>query len=149
MDDFDETSGQVHEGIYNSYEFVATRRHLEMLEKQHLYEFPHDNALLQRILELRKRVAEMGKRKSTRRSWPKNWRELGSSYDSIIQRNLYQLYPAVTFKLREVEFFEDDTSNSDYMTDTFYALTDGNEGEYDAWKRNGGDLDDLMDRLGH
>lgn len=31
----------------------------------------------------------------------------------------------------------------------FYTLTDGQYGDYDEWRRNGGDIDSLMERLGY
>ena len=39
--------------------------------------------------------------------------------------------------------------NNDYERDTFYALTDGQNGDYEDWQENGGDLDSLRDDLGH
>lgn len=36
----------------------------------------------------------------------------------------------------------------DYERDTFYALTDGMCGDYEDFKRSGGDIDSLMDALG-
>jgi hypothetical protein len=35
-----------------------------------------------------------------------------------------------------------------YEKDTFYALTDGQYGDYDDWKQSGQDFDDLRDSLG-
>ena len=35
--------------------------------------------------------------------------------------------------------------DNDNERDTFYALTDGMYGDYDEWKENGGDMDNLMD----
>ena len=39
--------------------------------------------------------------------------------------------------------------DNDNERDTFYALTDGMYGDYDEWKENGGDMDNLMDSLGY
>ena len=39
--------------------------------------------------------------------------------------------------------------DDDNERDTFYALTDGMYGDYDEWKENGGDMDNLMDSLGY
>jgi hypothetical protein len=44
---------------------------------------------------------------------------------------------------------ENYSDENDYERDTFYALTDGQNGDYDDWRDNGGNLDDLMDELGH
>lgn len=41
------------------------------------------------------------------------------------------------------------SDDNDYERDTFYALTDGNYGDYEDWKENGGDMDSLMDCLGY
>lgn len=53
----------------------------------------------------------------------------------------------------ENEQTEDDYDNyddyNDYERDTFDALTDGQYGDYDDWRENGGDIDSLMDRLGY
>jgi len=38
--------------------------------------------------------------------------------------------------------------NDDLERDTFYALTDGQYGDYDEFKENGGDMDYLRDCLG-
>lgn len=45
--------------------------------------------------------------------------------------------------------YYDSSDDNDYERDTFYALTDGNYGDYDDWKENGGDMDSLMDCLGY
>lgn len=37
----------------------------------------------------------------------------------------------------------------DYKRDTFDALTDGHYGDYDDWKKSGGDMDNLSDSLGY
>lgn len=37
----------------------------------------------------------------------------------------------------------------DLERDTFYALTDGQYGDYDEWREDGGDMDSLMDGLGY
>lgn len=37
----------------------------------------------------------------------------------------------------------------DYERDTFDALTDGQYGDYDEWRENGGGLNSLMDGLGY
>lgn len=42
--------------------------------------------------------------------------------------------------------YDDD---NDYERETFYALTDGQYGDYDEWRENGGDMDGLMDSLGY
>lgn len=39
--------------------------------------------------------------------------------------------------------------DDDNERDTFHALTDGMYGDYDEWKENGGDMDNLMDSLGY
>ena len=39
--------------------------------------------------------------------------------------------------------------DDDNERDTFHALTDGMYGDYDEWKENGGDMDNLMDGLGY
>lgn len=41
------------------------------------------------------------------------------------------------------------SDENDYERDSFYALTDGQYGDYDEWQENGGNLDDLMDELGN
>lgn len=43
-------------------------------------------------------------------------------------------------------YYDEDDDNE---RDTFYALTDGMYGDYDEWKENGGDMDNLMDSLGY
>ncbi len=43
----------------------------------------------------------------------------------------------------------DDYDAEDNDRDLFYTLTDGQYGDYDEWRRNGGDIDSLMDRLGY
>jgi len=44
----------------------------------------------------------------------------------------------------------DDDYDSDYdESDVFYALTGGQYGDYDEWKENDGDMDNLMDGLGY
>lgn len=40
---------------------------------------------------------------------------------------------------------EDDDNERDIV----YALTDGMYGDYDEWKENGGDMDNLMDSIGY
>ncbi|MBR9861420.1 hypothetical protein GYB22_11885 [bacterium] len=40
------------------------------------------------------------------------------------------------------------SSADNHEEDTFNALTDGQLGDYDSWKENGGNLDDLKDHLG-
>lgn len=45
--------------------------------------------------------------------------------------------------------YDDYEDDYDYERDTFYALTDGQYGDYDEWKENGGDIDSLMDALGY
>ena len=53
------------------------------------------------------------------------------------------------------EDYEDDyckhysNDEEDNERDTFYALTDGMYGDYDEWKENGGDIDNLMESLGY
>lgn len=42
----------------------------------------------------------------------------------------------------------DDYNDDENERDTFYALTDGQYGDYDEWRRNGGDMDSLMESLG-
>lgn len=42
-----------------------------------------------------------------------------------------------------------DDNDNDNERDTFDALTDGQYGDYDEWRRNGGDIDSLMDSLGY
>jgi hypothetical protein len=37
----------------------------------------------------------------------------------------------------------------DYNRDTFYALTDGQYGDYDDWREGGGDFDSLRDGMGY
>lgn len=43
----------------------------------------------------------------------------------------------------------DDYDAEDNDRDLFYTLIDGQYGDYDEWRRNGGDIDSLMDRLGY
>ena len=43
----------------------------------------------------------------------------------------------------------DDYDAEDNDRDLFYTLTDGQYGDYDEWRRNCGDIDSLMDRLGY
>lgn len=53
--------------------------------------------------------------------------------------------------------YNDDFDDEDYCgyeeddneRDLFYTLTDGQYGDYDEWRRNGGDIDSLMERLGY
>ena len=45
------------------------------------------------------------------------------------------------------EHYNDEDNDNEH--DTFYALTDGMHGDYDEWKENGGDMDNLMDGLGY
>lgn len=45
--------------------------------------------------------------------------------------------------------YDDYEDDYDYERDTFYALTDGQYGDYDEWRENGGDIDSLMDALGY
>ena len=45
--------------------------------------------------------------------------------------------------------YYDSSDDNDYERDTFDALTDGNYGDYEDWKENGGDMDSLMDCLGY
>lgn len=40
--------------------------------------------------------------------------------------------------------YYDSSDDNDYERDTFYALTDGNYGDYEDWKENGGDMDSLI-----
>lgn len=47
------------------------------------------------------------------------------------------------------EHYNDEDDDNDNERDTFYALTDGMYGDYDEWKENGGDMDNLMDSLGY
>lgn len=49
----------------------------------------------------------------------------------------------------DYDCYQDYDDNYDYERDTFYALTDGMYGDYDEWRENGGDIGDLMDRLGY
>lgn len=44
--------------------------------------------------------------------------------------------------------YDYDSSHNDYERDSFDALTDGQYGDYDDWKENGGDYDSLRDGLG-
>lgn len=46
----------------------------------------------------------------------------------------------------DLDYCQDD--HNDYERDTFDALTDGQYGDYDDWRENGGDFDSLRDRLG-
>ena len=53
--------------------------------------------------------------------------------------------------------YNDDFDDEDYCgyeeddneRDLFYTLTAGQYGDYDEWRRNGGDIDSLMERLGY
>jgi hypothetical protein len=52
------------------------------------------------------------------------------------------------------EYDDDYDSNDyyekpDYERDNFYALTDGQYGDYDDWREEGGDMDSLRDGLGY
>ena len=48
------------------------------------------------------------------------------------------------------EIIDSPVSIDDYYDEqTFYALTDGQYGDYDDWKEAGGDIDSLRDGLGH
>lgn len=47
------------------------------------------------------------------------------------------------------EYYNDYQDDYDYERETFNALTDGMYGDYDKWRDNGGDIDNLMDGLGY
>lgn len=47
------------------------------------------------------------------------------------------------------DYDDNDNFEPDYDRDTFDALTDGQYGDYDDWRENGGDFDSLMDGLGY
>lgn len=49
----------------------------------------------------------------------------------------------------DYDYSYDSYDDNDYERDTFYALTDGQYGDYDEFRENGGDLDSLMDALGY
>lgn len=63
----------------------------------------------------------------------------------------YQDWEAAQAELDEQEEYNDydyyDNYN-DREADIFDALTDGQYGDYDDWKENGGDIDSLKDSLG-
>lgn len=63
---------------------------------------------------------------------------LDESIEPIEDREIY---------LENLEDYE--PSYDDYERDTFNALTDGQYGDYEDWKDNGGDMDTLRDSLGH
>lgn len=44
--------------------------------------------------------------------------------------------------------YDDYHDYQDYKRDTFGALTDGQYGDYDDFRENGGDIDSLLDALG-
>ena len=53
--------------------------------------------------------------------------------------------------------YNDDFDDEDYCgyeedhieRDLFYTFSDGQYCDYDDWRRNGGDIDSLMERLGY
>lgn len=48
-----------------------------------------------------------------------------------------------------IERCEEEMDRKRMERDTFYALTDGQYGDYDEWRERGGDIDSLMDSLGY
>jgi hypothetical protein len=48
----------------------------------------------------------------------------------------------------EDNYVYDNHFESDWERENFYAITNGQYGNYDDFKKNGGDLDYLMDCLG-
>lgn len=66
--------------------------------------------------------------------------------------NIYFDFPESTLDflrtkiLDEIKREEDEERRRDYLRDSFYALTDGQLGDYDEY---GGDMDDAMDYFGH
>lgn len=46
------------------------------------------------------------------------------------------------------KYFED-KSHRDYLNDTYFALTNGQDGSFEDWYENDGDIDRLMDNLGY
>lgn len=47
------------------------------------------------------------------------------------------------------EQYSSEDNNYDYERDSFYALTDGQYGDYEDWQENDGNWDNLRDDLGH
>ena len=47
------------------------------------------------------------------------------------------------------ERFFEDRSHKDYLKDTYFALTNGQSGNFEDWYENGGDIDKLMDNSGY
>ncbi|MDE7420799.1 MAG: hypothetical protein K2N35_11385 [Muribaculaceae bacterium] len=70
-------------------------------------------------------------------------------YDLLLFDDLYfdlrsEKFTELDDLIEEDDWYEEDTN--DYERDTFYAL--GGD-DYDEWKNNGGDVDDMMDALGY
>ena len=52
-------------------------------------------------------------------------------------------------KKHDDDSYDESYEEDDNERDLFYTLTDGQYGDYDDWRRNGGDIDSLMERLGY
>jgi hypothetical protein len=65
------------------------------------------------------------------------------------QNKLLEKYKTWENEQEDYDDYDDYNDYHDYERDTFDALTDGQYGDYDDWIENGGDLDNLMDGLGH
>ena len=66
-----------------------------------------------------------------------------SEDDDRVYANDDEMYDDYDYDYRE------DYDDNDYERDTFDALTDGQYGDYDEWRENGGDIGSLMDALGY
>jgi hypothetical protein len=64
------------------------------------------------------------------------------------QNKLFEKYETWENEQEDYEFYDNDDYYPDYERDTFYALTDGQYGDYDDFRENGGDMGRLRDALG-
>jgi len=72
--------------------------------------------------------------------------------NNIHREEFWGLFPNIDYTADgscfERQEYEPDYDRYDYSSETFNALTDGQYGDYEDFREDGGNFDDLMDRIG-